>query len=434
MSTTIRIEHLGRVEGHGGVTAVLDGDSVSEVRFDVLEGARLVEALVRGRRFEDVSQTLSRICAICSVAHSLTSIKATERAFDVQVTPQTELLRDLMFRGENIESHALHVFLLALPDYLGYPSATAMAGDHGDAVRMALRLKQLGNSIQETIGGRAVHPVNAVVGGFGRLPSVDQLITLRRDLVAGISDCRLAIDLLATLPAADLCHAETVYAALAAPADYGYYLGSEITVVANGTWTTIPVEDYLSFSNEKAVPHSHAKHSSFGGRPFMVGALARLTINQARLGARSAEIMKKLGLVLPSANPMDNNKAQAVELEADIHRALEIVERLLDDGIGEEPPVAVRPRAGTGTAVTEAPRGLLIHSYRYDNEGKVVSADVITPTALNAASIEHHLRRSIEQAQDRRTAELTRRLEMIVRAYDPCISCSVHLVRKRHEE
>jgi sulfhydrogenase subunit alpha len=144
--------------------------------------------------------------------------------------------------------------------------------------------------------------------------------------------------------------------------------------------------------------------------------------------------MKKLALVLPSANPMDNNKAQAVELEADLHRALEIVERLLDDGFDEEPPVAVRPRAGTGTAVTEAPRGLLIHSYRYDNEGKVVSADVITPTALNAASIEHHLRRSIEQAQDRRTAELTRRLEMIVRAYDPCISCSVHLVRKRHED
>lgn len=434
MRTTLRIEHLARVEGHGGVTVEMDGDAISNVRFDVFEGARLVEGLVRGRSFEDVSQILSRICAICSVAHSLTSIKATERAFGVEVTPQTELLRDLMFLGENIESHALHIFLLAVPDYLGYPSATALAADHPDAVKMALRLKKLGNSLQEVIGGRAVHPVNAVVGGFGRVPTVDQLIALRRDLVAGVADCQTAIDIVASLPAAPLCRAETVFAALAPPVEYGYYFGDEIAVLANGGGTKIAAEDYRSFANEKAVPHSHAKHSLFNGQPFMVGALARLTANRAKLDGRSLAVMEKLGLVLPSNNPMDNNKAQMVELAADVHRALEKVEWLLEHGIEDHAPAAVHPKAGFGTAVTEAPRGILIHSYRYDAAGKVESADVITPTALNAASIEHHLRRSVEQSESKETAELRRRLEMIVRAYDPCISCSVHLIRKRHDE
>lgn len=434
MSTTIRIEHLARVEGHGGVTVVLEDGAVSDVRFDVFEAARLVETLVRGRSYEDVSQILSRICAICSVAHALTSIKATERAFGVEVSPQTKALRDLLFRGENIESHALHLFFLALPDYLGYPSAVALAKDYPDAVKIALRLKQLGNTIQEVIGGRAVHPVNAIVGGFGRVPAEEQLISLREALLAGIADCRAAMDLLVTLPAADYCLTDTVFAALDSTGGYGYFHGDEVTIVANGRRTQIPGDAYLGFTNEKAVPHSHAKHSSYNGRPYMVGALARLTAHHDKLDARAHEVMARLGLTLPSRDPMDNNKAQAVELSADLHLALETVDQLLSSGVHDEPPVAFQPRAGTGTAITEAPRGILIHSYRYDDEGKIASADVITPTALNAASVEDHLRCSVRQAGTNETAELTKRLEMIVRAYDPCISCSVHLVRRRDAE
>lgn len=431
MSNTIRIEHLARVEGHGGVTVVMEDGAVSDVRFDVFEGARLVETLVRGRSYEDVSQILSRICAICSVAHALTSIKATERAFGVEVSPQTNALRDLLFRGENIESHALHLFFLALPDYLGYPSAVALAKDYPDAVKIALRLKQLGNTIQEVIGGRAVHPVNAITGGFGRVPSEEQLTSLREALLAGIADCRAAMDLLATLPAADYCHTDTVFAALDSTGGYGYFHGDEVTIVAKGQCIQVPGDDYLSFTNEKAVPHSHAKHSSFNGRPYMVGALARLTAHHDKLDARAHEVMARLGLTLPSSDPMDNNKAQAVELSADLHLALETVDQLLTSGVRDEPPVAFQPRAGTGTAITEAPRGILIHSYRYDEDGKIASANVITPTALNAASVEDHLRCSVQQAGTNETAELTKRLEMIVRAYDPCISCSVHLVRRR---
>jgi len=428
---TIVIDHLARVEGHGGITVEMEGDTVTNVRFDVFEGSRLLEPLLRGRRYDEVATILSRICAICSVAHALTSLKATELAFGVRVSSQTELLRELMYRGESIESHALHLFLLAVPDYLNYPSATALAVDKPAAVLLGLRLKKLGNLIQETIGGRAVHPVNAVLGGFGRVPAFDQLIELRSAVMQGMTDADAAIDVVASLPAADFCHSDTLYAALRSPNLDSYYAGDEVMVVSKGSRAIIRAPEYQELTNEKAVPHSHAKHSTFRGSPFMVGSLARLSVNPRRLTGRLAVAVKRLKLVLPADNPMDNNKAQALELINDVERALELIEQLLREGVKDERPVPVHPRAGTGTAITEAPRGLLIHSYTYDEEGRVVSADVVTPTALNAASLELHLRRAVEQCPERDEAVISKRLQMIARAYDPCISCSVHLVRKR---
>ena len=428
--SVIAIKHLARVEGHGGITVELEGDTVTNVRFDVFEGSRLLEPLVRGKRYDEVAHVLSRICAICSAAHTLTSLKATESAFGIRVSPQTELLRELLLRGESIESHSLHLFLLAAPDYLNYPSAIAMAADKPAAVLLGLRLKKLGNLIQETIGGRAIHPVNAVVGGFGKTPTLDQLIELRSGLLQAVGDIDAVIDLMASLPAADFCHSETLYAALRSPNLDTYYGGDEVMVVSNGNRAIVRAADYRSLTNEKSVPHSHARHSLFRGSPFMVGSLARLTVNPRRLTGRLAVAMKRLKLSLPADNPMDNNKAQALELINDVERSLEIIEQVLRDGVKDEPSMPVQPRAGTGTAITEAPRGLLIHSYTYDADGCIVSADVITPTALNAASMELHFRRAVEQCADRDEAVISRRLQMIARAYDPCISCSVHLVRK----
>jgi sulfhydrogenase subunit alpha len=428
--STIVIEHLARVEGHGGITVEMQGDAVTNVRFDVFEGARLLEPLVKGKRYDEVAPILSRICSICSAAHSLTSLKATENAFGIRVSRQTELLRELLFRGESIESHALHVFLLAVPDYLNYPSGVALAADKPAAVLVGLRLKKLGNLIQEAVGGRAVHPVNAVVGGFGRAPSLDQLIDLRTGLMQAVSDCDAMIDLLASLPAADFCHSDTLYAALRSPNVDTYYQGDEVMLVSNGTRAIVSAADYKSFTNEKPVAHSHAKHSSFRGSPFMVGSLARLTVNPRRLTGKLAVAMKRLRLAFPADNPMDNNKAQALELINDVERSLEIIEQLLREGVKDERAMPVQPKAGTGTAITEAPRGLLIHSYEYDADGRVVSADVITPTALNAASLEQHLRRAVEQSAEREEAVIARKLGMIARAYDPCISCSVHLIRR----
>lgn len=429
--SAIVIEHLARVEGHGGITVELEGDAVTAVRFDVFEGSRLLEPLVRGKRYDEIASILSRICSICSASHTLTSLKATENAFGMRVSPQTELLRELLLRGENIESHALHLFLLAVPDYLNYPSAIAMSADKPAAVLLGLRLKKLGNSIQETIGGRAVHPVNCVVGGFGKTPSVDQLISLRSGLLQAVADSDAVIDIMASLPAADFCHSETLYAALRSPNLDTYYGGDEVMVVSNGNRAIVQANDYRTLTSEKPIAHSHAKHSLFRGNPFMVGSLARLTVNPRRLTGKLAVAMKRLKLSLPADNPMDNNKAQALELINDVERSLEIIEQLLREGIKDERSMPVQPRAGTGTAITEAPRGMLIHSYEYDAEGRMVAADVITPTALNAASMELHFRRAVEQSAERDEATLSKRLQMIARAYDPCISCSVHLVRRK---
>jgi sulfhydrogenase subunit alpha len=430
MKRTIEVSHLARVEGHGGILVELDGSEVSRVEFKVFEGARLIEGLLRGRSYETVSPTVSRICAICSVAHSLTSLKATEAAFGIVPSRQTQTLRDLMFLGESIESHSLHLFLLAIPDYLGYPSAVAMAAKHGDAVALGLRLKKLGNTIQETLGGRAVHPVNAVLGGFGTLPATDDLIALRAALEQGLRDCEQTIEIVAALPPVPYCDADTAFAATRAPDAYGYYHGDAIDLCTGDERTSFPASEYRRLLREDVVAHSHAKHSRCQGRAFMVGALARLVVNGDRLQGRAAEVRDALGLGALSRNPMDNNGAQAVELVHDVETALAMVERLLGDGVAAEAPPRVRPRAGTGTAVTEAPRGLLVHSYTYDEEGNVVHADVVTPTAANAACMEDHFRDAVVRsgAGD----DLAKRLEMIARAYDPCISCSVHVVRKRH--
>jgi len=238
-----------------------------------------------------------------------------------------------------------------------------------------------------------------------------------------MEDSDAAVELVALLPQQDICRCETVVAALRDGA---------IVVRSNGTRDTIAAADYRSLTNEQTVPHANARHSLYRGRSFMVGALARLTINADRLNGRAMRAIERLGLALPSDDPMDNNKAQAVELVAGVERSLRIVEGLLDSGLKQGPGVAVRPRAGIGTAVTEAPRGLLVHSYTYDDNGAIAAADVVTPTAMNAASVESHFRSVVEQSGDQEVPVLTRKLEMLARAYDPCLSCSVHLVRKRH--
>jgi sulfhydrogenase subunit alpha len=246
-----------------------------------------------------------------------------------------------------------------------------------------------------------------------------------------MADARAAIDFVACLPAADFCDDDIVMAALSGSPDFGYHEGTDIVVNSAIDRSVVPTAEYRSLTNEYAVPHSHAKHSQLQGRPFMVGALARLAMQRHKLLPEAAAALERLGLEFPARNPMDNNKAQAVELVHDVEFALNSVQHMLDGGLRPERPVPVRPRAGVGIAVTEAPRGLLVHSYTYDHNGRITAADVITPTAINAASIERHFRIAVEQSQEKDDATLTRKLEMIARAYDPCISCSVHLVRRR---
>jgi sulfhydrogenase subunit alpha len=425
MSRTISVNHLARVEGHGGITVTLDGRQIERIEFNVLEGIRLFEAMVRGRDARDVPAIVSRICAICSHGHTVTALRAIERAFDVRVSRQTERLRELAFHGAAIESHALHVFCLVLPDLLGFSSVIEVAAVNRDAVATALRLKKLGNTIQEVIGGRAVHPVNYVVGGFGRLPSSDDLLRLRADLEAGLTDCARAVELLSTIPIPAFVH-EPVRCAALAPDPGSYFFGPTVRLSDGGS---VPVDQYRTLTNERTISYSNAKHSRHDGRSYLVGALARLALNGDRVGGRARELWKILGPAIPCDNIVMNNVAQVVELLYSIEGALEIVNAFLAEGVANEQPARYDTRAGRGAAATEVPRGTLFHSYEIDANGRIAAADVITPTAQNFANAEDQFRATVRDGIDVSDEELRHRLEIVARAYDPCISCSVHVMR-----
>lgn len=428
MKKLVCVNSLTRVEGHGGITVeVREDGSPGVVRFDVFEGMRLIEPLLKGRSYEEVAPIASRICAICSVSHTLASLAATESAFGISVSDRTHRMRELLCRGEHIASHSLHLFALALPDYLNYPGIIAMAKDHASTVNLGLRLKKLGNAIQETVGGRAVHPVNAVVGGFGSPPDFEQLVQLRAGLEEAREDCNAMIELVARLPRLEFCSGGAVFSALDCRDNYQYSGVPAVAVLDGSIREQFKGSDYRTALREVSVGHSHARHSTYRGKPFMVGALARVVINRHLLPPVAGEACSMLGEWIPSGDPMGNNFAQAVEILADVERCLEIVKELLSEDTDAEVPVPVQPTAGVGTGVIEAPRGLLFHQYSYDDSGRLLKADVITPTALNAASIEEHFRQAVRMDRGNGPS-LETRLQMIARAYDPCISCSVHLI------
>ena len=425
MTTTISVQHLARIEGHGGINVVLDGRQIERIEFDVFEGIRLFEGLLRGHTAAEAPGIVSRVCAICSHGHAITAIHAIEKAMGVRVSQQTMRLRELVYHGAAIESHALHVFCLALPDLLGHPSVISLAGVNREAVTTALRLKKLGNTILEVVGGRAVHPVNYVIGGFGRLPSLDDLLRLRADLEAGLDDCDRAVELLAGVPIPSFVD-EPIRCAAIVPEGDSYFFGETMRLSDGGD---IPVGEYRRLTNEQVVPHSHAKHSRHDGRSFMVGALARLTVAGDRIGGRAREVWKTVGPTLPCRNIVMNDVAQAVELIYSVEQALALVNAFLADGLADEPPTPYDARPGRAAAASEVPRGTLFHYYEIDQAGLVTAADVITPTAQNFANVEDQFRATVRDGVEASEDELRRRLEIVARAYDPCVSCSVHVIR-----
>jgi len=428
MKKSVVVDHLCRIEGHAGIHVTVEDGKVTRVEMDVFEGTRFLEALVVGRSYEEIPPILSRICAICSAVHTITSLMAVEDAFDTKISPQTELLRDLLVQGGNIESHALHLFCLALPDFLGYSGAFTLASDHPQEVERGLGLKKLGNAVQEAIGGRAVHPVNAVLGGFGKVPTKETLLALKEELRKGLEEALIAIEFIAGLEIPNFSQSPTVYAALDSSGKEYSLFGDKIIF---STGESRKIKSYKEICNETVVSHSHAKHSYFKGRPFMVGALARVMLNGHKLSLQAKKTKEKLGLDSPTENILHNNVAQAVELVYSIEKSIQIIDELVERGIKDEKPTKIKPKAGQGTAAVEAPRGTLYHSYTFDKEGRVTKTDVITPTAQNLANIEKDFRVSAERLVDESEDSLQTKLEMVVRAYDPCISCSVHLVRIR---
>lgn len=424
MSRTIEVEHLGRVEGHGAFTVVLDGSHVARVEFRVFEGLRLFERLVLGHRFDEVPAIVSRVCAICSHAHAIAAVAALEDALGIAATPRTMRLRELALHGGNIESHALHAFALALPDFLRLPGLAELAREQPGTTLLGLRLKKLGNTIQETVGGRAVHPVTYVPGGFSAEPSAEALEELLRLLTAALDDCERAITVWSAVPFPQTGLAPIRCAALVSHGE-DFLRGEELRLSDGGTF---PVHDYRALAGEFAVPHAHAKHAAQGGRPYMLGALARMTINGVPSG-RAGEAAARLGFRAPNQEVLTNNLAQVVEIVRSVERARALVTELLEQPAGSARALPVESRAGEGVAAIEAPRGILFHRYRLDEAGRVVDADVITPTGQNLGHAEERLRLTAASFSSLSDADLTHRLEAVCRAYDPCLSCSVHVVR-----
>jgi len=424
-SKSIVMDRVCRVEGHGGITVNIEDGKVADVEMRIFEGPRFFESLVVGKTYTEVAPILMRICAICSAAHMVASLMAVENALDVTVSEQTRLLRELLVQGGNIESHALHLFCLVIPDLLGHPSAVTLAADYPKEVKLGLDLKKLGNTLQETIGGRAIHSVNAVVGGFGRLPARQQLEDLKEQLNKGLEQTLVAVDFVSSLPVPDFCTSPNIYAALASNGE-GYRLFGDKIVLSTGDMKEIGA--YKDVCNETVVPHSHAKHSRFKGNPFMVGALARIALNGKTLSGQAKQLEARLDLDWFFGNPLHNNIAQAIELLYSIENAIEIIDELLATGIKQEKPAEVTAGPGTGTGAVEAPRGTLYHRYRFDEGGRLTEADVITPTAQNLANLEKDLRVTVENSIHESNGSIASKLEMVVRAYDPCISCAVHLL------
>lgn len=420
---TIRVEALTRVEGEGGLYVRLRGRDVEEVRLEIYEPPRLFEALLRGRSLEDVADIVARICGICPVAYQMSAVHAIERALDLAVPHEIRTLRRLLYCGEWIESHALHIHLLHAPDFLGYDSGLSMARDHREEVVRGLRMKKTGNALLEVLGGRAIHPINVAVGGFYRLPSREALAALVHDFERGLEAAIATTRWVADFEFPEFSR-EYDLVSLVHADEYPMNEGQ----IESSDGLRLDVVNYEDEFQERQVPHSTALHAvrTSTRRAYLVGPLARVGLNLARLSPAARRLVDELSIEWPSANPFQSIVARALELVHAFEEGLSILRAYRPARLAR---VAYEPRAGVGHAATEAPRGLLYHRYELDNAGTIVSAKIVPPTSQNQAQIEEDLRALVPVVEAADDVRLAHECERLVRSYDPCISCSTHFLK-----
>jgi coenzyme F420-reducing hydrogenase alpha subunit len=421
-SREITVETLARVEGEGAMKVLVEDGRVTDVQLRIFEPPRFFEALLRGRGHTEPPDITSRICGICPVAYQMSACLAVEDACGVVVPEEVRLLRRLLYCGEWIESHTLHIYLLHLPDFLGYPGAIEMSADHRHVVERGLRLKQAGNALMSLVGGRAVHPVNVKVGGFYRLPTLAELAEVRPKVVRALDDALATVTMAAGLDFADFEQDHEYVALRTEAADYPLEAGSFVTSSGNA----FPVRDFDAWVAENHVEHSTALHADLRGTgPYVVGPLARYSLNHDRLPPTARQAADAAGLGPSCRNPFRSIVVRAVELVVACEEALRIIDGWSDGGV---PSVPVPARAGVGYGATEAPRGVLYHRYELSDDGSVLHAQIVPPTSQNLASIELDLRGFVQARLALDDVELTRQCEQAIRNYDPCISCATHFL------
>ena len=421
-SVAIHVPVLARVEGEGALDLAIEDGDITELRLRIFEPPRFFEKFLEGRHYTEIPDLVARICGICPVAYQLTAASALEKLYGVALSPWARAMRRVFYCGEWIQSHSLHIHLLAAPDFFGCGNAIELAKQAPDEVRRGLRLQALGNELMDLFGARSVHPVGVRIGGFHAAPSPARVAALRDRLEAALPEARALVRWAAaiTLPADDQ---DFISVALRQPAGYAIERGD----IAASDGLLIEPEAYDTHFTERHEPHSTALFSSYRGQPYLVGPLARLNLNADRLPDAVRALLDDIGFVLPSRNMFHSLTARAVEI---LLALTEAVRLLADYRVPDSPWVTVTPRAGVATGATEAPRGLLWHRYEMDGAGRVVSARIVPPTSQNQARIEEDLRRSLAAfGLDRPDDALRLHCEKVIRNYDPCISCATHFLR-----
>ncbi len=424
----INLHYITRVEGHGNIVVNAKNGKLEKIQWQVPEAPRFFEAMVVGQKWDVLHHITSRICGICSIGHTLASLKATEAAFGITLNARDLQLRRLAIHAENLQSHILHLGYLVLPDLLGVGSVIPLASSHPNEVMIVVKLHKLANSMSDLVCGRTTHPQRLIPGGFTKIPTKAELKELRDNLNSVWGELEAVAGLVHSLAGKfPNFSRETEFIALKSKEEYAIYDGD----VCSTDTGCVPAARYREYAQEFIVPQSTAKYAKHTRESYMVGALARVNINFDQLLGKAKAIAAMFGFKPICYNPYMNNVAQLIEIVHSWEDSIRIIDELLKDNAYEKEttPVKFTPKAGQGASAVEVPRGILFHDYTYDKDGVCTKANCVIPTNQNHANIQLDMEALVPQIISKPQKDIELTLEMLVRAYDPCISCSTHMLK-----
>jgi coenzyme F420-reducing hydrogenase alpha subunit len=424
----INVKHMTRVEGHGNIVVNVTDGKIEKLQWKVVEAPRFFEAMVRNRSYEDIQTIVSRICGICSITHSLAAIKAVEKAMGIEVSEQSDIIRILMHYSEQLQSHTLHIGYLAAPDFFGVPSVVPLVTKAGDVIKAVIKVHRVANQWSDLLAGRTTHPVTIKPGGFTVIPTEKQFRQLQETLKKTMPELETIAD--AVFDIADNIpkfERATEYVSLKQenPPAYTFYHGNIASTDNNSQ--TVDVDDWHEVANEYVVSQSTAKWTKWHRDAYAVGALARFNNNAELLSPGAKNVAKRFGLEKGCCNPYMNTIAQLVECVHVVETSINMIDQLLTKGLTKE-NITVQPKTGKATGCVEAPRGILFHEYEFDKKGNCIAADMCIPTNQNHANIQKDFQKLLPEIIGEGQEAVRLKLEMLVRAYDPCISCSTHML------